>query len=98
MLKAEDFAKLGFWEDNTPEENITIYGMDFEKTYVTLTDGDGKCPEDDKKALIMAAYDDDSCFLWFREFKNFKALEEVCKQAESESEELFKLFEAGSAK
>ena len=28
MLTAVDFEKLGFWEDSTPEENITIYGND----------------------------------------------------------------------
>ncbi|MCQ2372583.1 MAG: hypothetical protein MJ050_00725 [Phascolarctobacterium sp.] len=98
MLTAEDFEKLGFWEDTTPEENITIYGMDFDKNYVTLTDVDGKTPVEPKKAIIMAAYDDNSCFLWFREFKNFKALAEVCAQAASASDELFQLFEAESAK
>lgn len=98
MLTAEDFAKLGFWEDTTPEENITIYGMDFAAAYVTLTDADGKTPADAKKPLIMAAYDDDSSFLWFREFKDFKALTEVCAKAEAESEELLALLEQGSAK
>ena len=97
MLSADDFAKIGFWEDTTPEENITIYGMDFEHTYVTLTDADGKTPVEPKKAIIMAAYDDASCFLWFREFKSFGELEQVCAQAEAESEELFKLFEEKSA-
>ncbi len=29
MLTAADFDQLGFWEDATPEENITVYGMDF---------------------------------------------------------------------
>ena len=98
MLSAEDFAKLGFWEDNTPEENITIYGMDFAETYVTLTDVEGKTPTEENKGFIMAAYDDNNCFLWFREFKNFKALSEVCTQAASASDELFQLFEAESAK
>lgn len=98
MLTAEDFAKIGFWEDTTPEENIVIYGMDFEHNYVTITDIDGKTPTDEKKSLIMAAYDDNSCFLWFNEFKNFKVLQELCQKAPEESEELFKLFEADSAK
>lgn len=98
MLSAEDFAKLGFWEDNTPEENITIYGMDFAETYVTLTDVDGKTPTDEKKGMIMAAYDEAGCFLWFREFKSFKELAEVCQAAEAESEELWEMFEEGSAR
>ena len=98
MLTAHDFEKLGFWEDTTPEENITIYGMDFAKTYVTLTDMDGKTPVDPNKALIMAAYDDNSCFLWFSEFKNFQALTEICAKATAASEELFLHFEANSAK
>ena len=32
MLTALDFEKLGFWEDTTPEENITVYGMDLAMT------------------------------------------------------------------
>jgi len=98
MLTAQDFEKLGFWEDFTPEENITVYGMDFAKTYVTLTDVDGKTPIDPKKPLIMAAYDDSNCFLWFSEFASFAALAEVCAKATAESEELFLLFEANSVK
>lgn len=98
MLTAQDFEKLGFWEDFTPEENITVYGMDFAKTYVTITDLDGKTPTDPKKPLIMAAYDDTSCFLWFSEFASFAALAEVCAKAPQDSEELFLLFEANSAK
>ena len=42
MLTALDFEKLGFWEDTTPEENITVYGMDFNDDYILLTDEDGK--------------------------------------------------------
>ena len=96
MLTAEDFEKLGFWEDSTPEENITIYGMDFEQAYVTLTDADGRTPVDPKHPLIMAAYDNNSCFLWFAEFKGFAQLQETCAQAPRESEELFRLFESAS--
>lgn len=98
MLTAKDFEKLGFWEDTTPEENITIYGMDFEKGYVTITDIDGKTPQDPNKALIMAAYDDNSSFLCFTEFKSFKLLAEVCAQAPADSDELFSIFEKSSKK
>ena len=38
MLTAADFDQLGFWEDATPEENITVYGMDFGTDYIMLTD------------------------------------------------------------
>lgn len=98
MLTAKDFEKLGFWEDNTPEENITIYGMDFAKNYVTITDLDGKTPLDPNKSLIMAAYDDNSSFLWFTEFKSFNALKEACAKAPAETDELFTLFEQSCTK
>ena len=32
-ITAADFEKLGFWEDDTPEEKITVYGMDFDDAY-----------------------------------------------------------------
>ena len=98
MLTVQDFEKLGFWEDSTPEENITVYGMDFEKTYVTLTDIDGKTPTDPNKPLIMAAYDDANCFLWFSEFSSFAALAKVCAKSPADREELFLLFEENCVK
>lgn len=64
MLTAADFDQLGFWEDATPEENITVYGMDFCTDYIMLTDDLGKTPLDAKKFIVVAAYDDADCFLW----------------------------------
>ena len=73
MLTAADFDQLGFWEDTTPEENITVYGMDFGTDYIMLTD----------------AYDEADCFLWGVELKNFAALKELCAQYAPGSAELF---------
>ena len=88
MLTAADFEKLGFWEDTTPEENITVYGMDFGSDYVVLTDDLGKTPLDAKKFMVVAAYDDSDCFLWGVELKNFAALKTLCGQYPAGSSEL----------
>ncbi len=88
MLTATDFASLGFWEDTTPEENITVYGMDFGSDYVVLTDDLGKTPLDAKKFIVVAAYDDNDCFLWGVELKNFAALKTLCGQYPAGSSEL----------
>ena len=80
MLTAADFDQLGFWEDATPEENITVYGMDFGTDYIMLTNDLGKTPLDAKKFIVVAAYDDADCFLWGVELKNFAALKELCAQ------------------
>lgn len=89
MLTAADFDQLGFWEDATPEENITVYGMDFGTDYIMLTDDLGKTPLDAKKFIVVAAYDDADCFLWGVELKNFAALKELCAQYAPGSAELF---------
>lgn len=89
MLTAADFEKLGFWEDETPEENITVYGMDFGTDYLMLTDDLGKTPADPKKFIVAAAYDDADCFLWGVELKNFAALQKLCSEHEANSSELF---------
>ena len=89
MLTASDFDQLGFWEDSTPEENITVYGMDFGTDYIMLTDDLGKTPLDAKKFIVVAAYDDADCFLWGVELKNFAALKELCAQYAPGSAELF---------
>ena len=34
-ITAADFEKLGFWEDDTPEEKITVYGMDFDDAAIS---------------------------------------------------------------
>ncbi len=88
MLTATDFASLGFWEDTTPEENITVYGMDFGSDYVVLTDDLGKTPLDAKRFIVVAAYDDNDCFLWGVELKNFAALKTLCGQYPAGSSEL----------
>lgn len=88
MLTALDFEKLGFWEDATPEENITVYGMDFGTDYIMLTDDLGNTPVDTKKFIVVAAYNDEDCFLWGVELKNFAALKELCSQHEAGSAEL----------
>ena len=88
MLTALDFEKLGFWEDTTPEENITVYGMDFNDDYILLTDEDGKTVVDPKKYIVVAAYDQEDCFLWGVELKNFSALKELCAQCPAGSSEL----------
>lgn len=89
MLTAADFDKLGFWEDTTPEENITVYGMDFGTDYIMLTDDLGKTPVDKKKFIVVAAYNDADRFLWGIELKNFAALENLCAQYPAGSTELF---------
>ena len=88
MLTAADFEKLGFWEDTTPEENITVYGMDFGDDYILLTDEDGKTVLDPKKFIVVAAYDQEDCFLWGVELKDFAALKELCAQFPAGSSEL----------
>lgn len=78
MLTANDFDKLGCWEDTTPEENIKVYGMDFGTDYIMLTDDLGKTPMDEKAFLVVAAYDESDCFLWGVELKGFAAFKELC--------------------
>ena len=41
---AKEFEQLGCWESATEEENIVIYGMDFEdeKVFIVFTDDMGK--------------------------------------------------------
>lgn len=89
MLNALDFEKLGFWEDATPEENIVIYGMDFDNNYVVLTDDLGKTPINENSSIVAAAYNDTDCFLWGVELKNFAALKELCTNYNYGSQELF---------
>lgn len=88
MLTANDFEKLGFWEDVTPEENIQVYGMDFGTDYIMLTDDLGKTPTDEQAFIVVAAYDENDCFLWGVELKGFAALKELRAQYEAGSAEL----------
>ena len=43
------FEKLGFWESETEEEHIAIFGMDFpsEQAYIIITDDAGNTPDKD---------------------------------------------------
>lgn len=88
MLTANDFDKLGCWEDMTPEENIKVYGMDFGTDYIMLTDDLGKTPTDEKAFLVVAAYDEGDCFLWGVELKGFAAFKELCEKYGAGSAEL----------
>ena len=92
-ITAADFEKLGFWEDDTPEEKITVYGMDFDDAYIMLTDDLGKTPCDSKKSIVVAAYNDDDCFLWGKELKNFAALQDLCAKHPANSSELLQALE-----
>ena len=98
MLTATDFEKLGFWEDETPEENITVYGMDFGTDYIMLTDDLGKTPVDPKKFIVVAAYDDADCFLWGVELKNFAALEKLCAEHEAGNPQLLEAMRTYKSK
>lgn len=79
---AQDFEKLGCWESATEEENIVVYGMDFEgeQFFIVFTDDAGKTPEDAKAPLVVACYNNDDCFQWGKELKNFGALQWLCKE------------------
>ena len=88
MLTAKDFEKINFWEDTTPEENITVYGMDFAEAYIFITDANGTTPADPQKPLIIAAYDESGSFLWFNELPDFAALQALCQGKEPASDEL----------
>ena len=63
--------------------------MDFGDDYILLTDEDGKTIVDPKKFIVVAAYDQEDCFLWGVELKNFSALKELCAQSPAGSSELF---------
>ncbi len=93
QITAADFEKLGFWEDETPEEKITVYGMDFNDAYIMLTDDLGKTPCDSKKSIVVAAYNDDDCFLWGKELKNFDVLKTLCNKHPEGSQELLQALE-----
>ena len=58
---AKEFEQLDCWESATEEENIVIYGMDFEdeKVFIVFTDDMGKTPVDAKASLVAACYSED---------------------------------------
>ncbi|MCD7874402.1 MAG: hypothetical protein LUH17_05435 [Acidaminococcaceae bacterium] len=79
---AQEFERLGCWESATEEENIVIYGMDFEdeKVFVVFTDDAGKTPADEAAPLVAACYSDNDCFKWGKELENFAAWEQLCAE------------------
>lgn len=94
-LSAQDFEELDCWESATEEENIIIYGMDFEqdKVYIVFTDDMGRTPSDANAALVAACYSDDDCFIWGKELKNFGALKYLCSQNKPGSSALLAALE-----
>ena len=87
--------KLGFWESETEEEHIAIFGMDFpsEQSYVIITDDAGNTPEDEDKPIVVACYSDDDCFKWGKELEDFAALEEIATANQPESKELLEALQ-----
>lgn len=93
---AHEFELLGCWESATEEENIVVYGMDFEdvKAFVVFTDDAGKTPTEAEAPLVAACYSDDDCFKWGKELENFAAWQQLCTQHQSGSAALLAALEA----
>lgn len=89
------FEELGFWESETEEEKIVIYGMDFdsEDLFIVFTDEAGKTPLYTKDILVAACYNNDDCFLWGKELANFEALKELCQKHGAGSKALAQAIE-----
>lgn len=89
------FEELGFWESETEEEHIAIFGMDFPslQSYIVITDDAGKTPEDENAAIVVACYTDDDCFKWGKELENFAALEAIATANPPGSAELLTALE-----
>ena len=68
---AKEFEQLGCWESATEEENIVIYGMDFEdeKVFIVFTDDMGKTPVDAKASLVAACYSENDVFTGAKNWK-----------------------------
>lgn len=93
---AQAFEQLGCWESATEEENIIIYGMDFEdaKAFVVFTDDAGKTPTDADAPLVAACYSNDDCFKWGKELQNFAAWQQLCEKHPQGSTALLQILEA----
>ncbi|MEG0831588.1 MAG: hypothetical protein RSF75_04515 [Acidaminococcaceae bacterium] len=87
---SEDFEKLGFWESETEEENIVVFGMDFptDESFIVITDDAGKTPETTKTHLVVACYSDDDCFIWGKEVQNWFALDKLIAEFPAGTPEL----------
>lgn len=92
----QEFEELNFWETTTEEENIAIYGMDFPETnnYILITDENGKTLTDYDKVIVVACYDENECFLWGKELKNFNSLKELVEEFKPETNELLEKIKA----
>lgn len=89
MLTAKDFEALGCWEDITPDENIKIYGMEFGKNCIEITDELGKTPVKEEEILVVSAFDENNALLWGKELKSFADFKALCQKYPAESQELF---------
>lgn len=93
---AQEFERLGCWESATEEENIIIYGLDFEdeKVFVVFTDEMGKTPMDAAAPLVAACYSDDDYFKWGKELENFAAWQQLCADHKTGSTALLQALAA----
>ena len=92
---SSEFEKLGFWESETEEEHITIFGMDFPsaQSYIIITDEAGTTPEHEDKPIVVACYSDDDCFKWGKELEDFAALAAICAANPPESKEMLEALQ-----
>ncbi len=77
MSLQKEFEALGCWNAPTEEENISVYGLDFDDRYIIFTDLDGKTPIDANAPLVTACYDNRDAFMWGKELQNFAALKNL---------------------
>ena len=93
---SREFLLLGFLEE-TDEDNITAYVMDFpEDACVIVTDDNGKTPVRAKQNLVLACYDREGRYLWGSEVKNFMELQKLCENREAGSMELLQTLKDAS--
>lgn len=88
--------KLGFWETETEDDHITIYGMDFPEMhcYILITDDSGNTLEDNRVPLVVACYDENDCFQWGKELKNLFILDEILGSCAAGSTKLLAAIQA----
>lgn len=83
-----EFEELGFWETTTEEDNIDIYGMDFDDAYILITDDAGRTVTTHGKTIVVACYDENEGFLWGKELRDFDALKNLVEEYKPETNEL----------
>ena len=92
----KEFTDLGFLEE-TDEDNITTYVMDFANgIFITITDENGKTPVRAKQNLVMACYDGEGRYLWGSECKTFMELQKLCQANAAGSTELLQALKDAS--